>query len=122
MTMKRLLVVDDDQVIRMLLLEYLSCSGFLVEAVENGSECLEKLSQELPDVLLLDFQMPDMSGLEVLQKIRENADLAQLPIIMLSANNDTERIVQENNLEADAYILKPFKMPDIIIAVKQVVN
>lgn len=114
------LIVDDDQVIRLLLSEYLSSCGFSVEALDSGIQCLESLTDGMPDVLLLDFQMPVMTGLEVLKSIRKDAKMKNLPVIMLSANKETEKIIEQSEVAAQKYILKPFEMPDIVSAINEV--
>src|SRR2546425_1120221 len=105
---KRILVVDDDPVIRTLITEYLSSLGYEIDAVESGKLSLSKLQGPLPDLVLLDFQMPDMTGHQVLQSIRDNPRTATLPVIMLSANSDTESAVSQTNIKADRYLQKPF--------------
>jgi CheY-like chemotaxis protein len=117
---KKVLIVDDDQVIRLLLSDYLTSCGFEVETLESGIQCLESLSKGLPDVLLLDFQMPVMTGLEVLESIRKDENMKNLPVIMLSANKDTEKLVTNSGVTADLFIIKPCEMSAIHDAVKRV--
>ncbi|NLF25873.1 MAG: response regulator, partial [Deltaproteobacteria bacterium] len=79
-------------------------------------------ANELPDILLLDFQMPVMNGLEVLKSIRGDPALQKLPVIMLSANRDTEKYVTAAGLSADRYIIKPFEMCEITEAIQSLVT
>ena len=111
---KQILVVDDDPVIRTLLVECMSCFGHSVSAVESGAKCLESLKESLPDVLFLDLQMPDMTGLEVLEQIRANEQTAKIPVIMLSANSDSAAINKDHQAQASAYVQKPFDMKKML--------
>jgi CheY-like chemotaxis protein len=111
---KTILVVDDDPVIRTLLVECMSCFGHKVSAVESGAMCLDSLKGELPDILFLDLQMPDMTGLEVLKHIRANDKTARMPVIMLSANSDSAAVNSDDQAKATCYVQKPFNMKDIL--------
>lgn len=119
---KRLVVVDDDPVIRMLVSEYLNAHGHELTVLESGTECLETLSaaDPLPDALVLDLIMPDMTGFDVLQKIRADERLKNLPVILLSANADSEKDARQHDVSADYYLLKPFEMPELLKAVDTV--
>lgn len=111
---KNILVVDGDPVIRTLLVECMSCFGHIVSAVESGAKCLDSLKSSIPDVLFLDLQMPDMSGLEVLKQIRSNEETAKIPVIMLSANSDSAAINSDEQAKATAYVQKPFDMKKML--------
>lgn len=117
---KRILICDDDPVIRVLLSDYLVNFGFQVDSVETGVQCLDRVHKQPPDVLLLDFQMPVMNGLEVLNSIRRDGRTRDLAVIMLSANKDTEKLVQASGIGADLYIVKPFEIATIIPAIEQI--
>jgi len=114
---KKIIVVDDDPVIRSLISEIISSFGHTVEAFENGETCLEKLLTELPDVLVLDLQMPGMDGNQVLAKLRDNKRTADVPVIMLSANSDAASD-SPTSLRADRYVQKPFNVTDFISALE----
>lgn len=118
----KIVVVDDDPVIRILVTEYLATQGHEVEVCSSGKECLTRLSKSggevLPDIVILDLLMPEMSGAEVLQKIRNNKDTASLPVIMLSANSEAQAVTKTYNVRADSYIQKPFVIQTILDAVK----
>ena len=109
----KVMLVDDDPVIRTLLKDYLSALKYDVCVLENGIQCLELLTKQPPDVLLLDFQMPVMNGLEVLRSIRKTPSLQNLIVVMLSANKDTEKLISESGLTAQHYIVKPFEMRSV---------
>ena len=119
----RVMVADDDPVVRVLVNEFLSARGYQVESVENATECLQKLeSQEVPDVLVLDLLMPDMTGIEVLRQLRSNPKTSNVPVIMLSADYDTAAIVGANQVSADEYVQKPFGAKEILKAIQHLVE
>jgi len=115
---KRFMIIDDDPVIRMLVSEMVTSLGHSVETAENGSEALSRLDNGRPDIIILDFQMPDMTGLDVLTRIRENPLTQGLPVIMLSANSSAASLGDDQGVAADCYLEKPFKMGDFISAIK----
>jgi len=119
---KKVLVADDDPVVRILVSEFLSSKGYQVDTLDSGGACLEYLKQEVPDVLLLDLLMPDMTGIEVLRTVRNDPRTSRLPIVMLSADTDTESVISTNDLSADAYVQKPFGMNEIISIMEQIVK
>ena len=112
------LVVDDDPVVRMLIKECLSVHGYTVETLESGPQCLERLKAKAPDLVFLDLLMPDMTGIEVLTRIRSNPKTAELPVIMLSAHTDTASVMREEKYEPNQYLQKPFNMRQILGAVE----
>ena len=88
LTTKRIMVIDDDPMIRFLVQEYLTVLGYSVQAFEGGAEALATLGSSLPDLVVHDMQMPDMNGVEVLKRIRENPDTSGVPI-QLYISSDT---------------------------------
>ena len=119
MSAKRILIVDDDPVIRTLVGDYLGAYGFEIELLESGGSCLAALKNRIPDLLIVDLQMPDMTGIEVLKRIRENALTAPLKVILLSANNTTESLATQSGVKADYYLEKPFDMKVLLGLVKE---
>ena len=117
-TAKKVLVVDDDPVIRILVSDYLSAKGCQVDVAENGQSCLEELEENLPDLVFLDLQMPDMNGLDVLRSIRSNPRTAELTVVMLSANLDISDLTSSTAIVPDGHITKPFKMDSLLEALQ----
>lgn len=115
---KRILVVDDDPVIRVLIEEYLSNQGYEVMVVADGSECLDTLSDFQPDILVLDLIMPELNGVDVLKSVRANPNTEKLPVLMLSANTDTEAVTDSYKVNANKYLQKPFNLKEVLDAVK----
>jgi two-component system cell cycle response regulator len=105
----RLLVVDDDPINRRLLARYLERLGHAVTTAADGGAGWELLRDGDPvDVVLLDVLMPELDGYEVLERIRAHAGLRHLPVIMISAVEETDSIVRCIELGADDYLPKPF--------------
>jgi adenylate cyclase len=103
-----ILVVDDDRVNRMLLARALGASGHDVTMAENGLEALEALRAAPVDVVLLDIVMPELDGIATLEQIKSDPDLQDLPVIMISALDDYDSVVQCIQLGAEDYLPKPF--------------
>ena len=116
----KVLLVDDDPVIRMLVCDCLTAYGYSVDQATCGTECLEMLAKSKPQLIILDLIMPDITGLDVLQKIRSQDDLNGIPVILLSADPDVQMNAAERNLSADKYLQKPFNIYTIVDAVKSV--
>lgn len=103
----RLLVVDDNKINRMLLTRSLELQGHVVDTAENGKEGLEKLRTGAFDLVLLDIEMPEMDGFEVLAACLKDVELRQLPIIMTSAMDELDAVVKCVELGAEDYLTKP---------------
>jgi len=117
-----IMVADDDPVVRVLVQEFLSARGYSVQSAESATECLSKLSNEVPDILVLDLLMPDMTGIEVLRNLRSNPLTSSVPVIMLSADTDIEALVCANDISADQYVQKPFGAKEILAAVEKLTS
>jgi len=101
------LVVDDHEMNRDLLTRYLKREGRLVATAENGRQALAMLIMRPFDVVLLDLMMPEMTGFEVLARMRDDPDLRHIPVVVVSALEDTESIVRSIELGAEDYLTKP---------------
>jgi len=114
-----ILVVDDEKrMVRFIRLN-LEQDGFKVISAFNGTEALEQVRKNLPDLVLLDVMMPDMDGFEVLRKIRQASNV---PIIMLTAKGEEEDRIRGLELGADDYITKPFSPREMVSRVKAVLR
>ncbi len=103
-----ILIVDDEPAGRHTLESILEGQGYRLEMAGNGLEALEKASQLFPDVILLDVMMPGMDGFEVCRRIRKDPALAEIPIIMLTALDDRQSLLDGLESGADDYITKPY--------------
>ncbi|MDQ2693485.1 MAG: response regulator, partial [Chloroflexota bacterium] len=102
-----LLVVDDNRVNRILLSRGLEAHGHRVETAENGREALEKLRKDSFDLVLLDIEMPEMNGYQVLETCLQDPDLRDIPIIMTSSLDELDSVVRCIELGAEDYLNKP---------------
>jgi DNA-binding response OmpR family regulator len=117
MTAGTILVVDDSPANIRLLEAVLSVHGYAVRSAANGPDALASIAEEAPDLVLLDVQMPGMNGHEVCRRIRENADTAMLPVIVITASGNEEKLAA---LEAgaDDFITRPFDQAELLARVK----
>jgi diguanylate cyclase (GGDEF)-like protein/PAS domain S-box-containing protein len=102
------LVVDDHETIRHLLRRVLQSQGHTVLTAASGSEALALLRIQSIDLVMLDIMMPEMSGIEVLERIKANPDTQDIPVLVVSADTDTDKVVTCINLGAEDYLVKPF--------------
>ncbi len=109
--MTRILIVDDIKDNLHLLSFELEDEGYETIMAQSGKECLQAVDTQNPDLVLLDLRMPIMDGLETLKHIRSHKGPDELPVIMVSANEDTDDIIKALDLGAQDYIAKPFVYP-----------
>ncbi len=105
----KLLVIDDDKDIRMMLKDYFQLMGYLVYLAESGQEALEKIAEH-PDLILLDINMPQLDGLEVCKRIRNQINV---PILFLTAKIEEQDKINGFMAGGDDYILKPFSLEEL---------
>jgi len=103
-----LLIVDDNSMNRIMLSRYTKRLGYQSTLVENGRQALEKLQNESFDLVLLDVQMPEMDGYQVLEQMKAHPYLREIPVIMISAVDELESTVRCIELGAQDYLPKPF--------------
>ena len=103
-----LLVVDDNSVNRIMLSRYITRLGYRATLAENGRQALDKLQGEPFDLVLLDVEMPEMDGYQVLEHLKTNPRLRDIPVIMISAVEELESVVKCIELGAQDYLPKPF--------------
>ena len=113
----KILVVDDVQSNVLLLKALLGREGFGIVYAMNGTEALEKVKSEHPDLILLDVMMPDMDGFEVAGRLKVEPEQAEIPIIFLTALNDSASVVKGFQLGANDFISKPFRREQLLIRV-----
>jgi two-component system phosphate regulon response regulator PhoB len=119
---QRVLVVDDEPDLLELVRVNLVQAGFEVETAEDGGEALERLRSGLPDLMILDLMLPDLSGTEVCRRVRGAPESAHLPIIMLTARADEVDRVVGLELGADDYVTKPFSPRELTLRVRAVLR
>jgi DNA-binding response OmpR family regulator len=109
-----ILIADDGRVMRTVLSRKLSEKGYSVHESDGGLKAIEMIATGNFDLLVLDIIMPDLGGLEVLQRIRENLSPTELPVIMATANDESEDIVRAFELGANDYVTKPINFPVLL--------
>jgi two-component system phosphate regulon response regulator PhoB len=119
---ERILVVDDEPDLLELVRVNLAESGFHVEATTSGREVLDRVRRSPPDLLVLDLMMPDVAGTEICRQIRATPELADLPIIMLTAKAEELDRVVGFELGADDYVTKPFSPRELALRVRAVLR
>lgn len=115
---KYILIVDDNLTNLQVTAKLLKDEGYLISLAQSGHAALIQLDQQKPDLILLDIMMPEMDGLEVCRIIKKNDDLKDIPVIFLTAKNETEDLLEGFNVGGVDYITKPFKREEILIRVK----
>jgi len=115
MSAATILIVDDEPQIRRVMLTTLTSHGYTVVEAASGEEALEKLRAERPDLIILDVNMPGISGLETCAEIRTSSDV---PIIMLTIRNSERDKVQALDAGADDYVVKPFGVQELMARIR----
>jgi putative two-component system response regulator len=113
-----ILIVDDQPTNLQILGKRLQLENYTIMAAMNGKIALEMVEERKPDLILLDIMMPEMSGFEVCEKLKNNPTSQNIPIIFLTAKTDTEDIVKAFNLGAVDYISKPFNYAELLSRIK----
>ena len=118
----KILVIDDEELILELLKFNLELSGFDVCVSTEANQTIELIGREKPDLLLLDWMLPKISGIDILKKIRQDEDIYDLPVIMLTAKNMEDDKIQGLNVGADDYITKPFSIKELMARINTVLR
>ncbi|MGN6285171.1 MAG: phosphate regulon transcriptional regulator PhoB [Afipia sp.] len=114
----RILVVEDEEALTTLLRYNLDAEGYDVETVARGDEADTRLKERVPDLVVLDWMLPGLSGIELCRRLRARPETKQLPIIMLTARGEESERVRGLATGADDYIVKPFSVPELLARVK----
>lgn len=109
MTDKKSIVAVDDSAIILKTLEKLLSEKYAFHAFSKGMRALKYLKEETPDLIILDIEMPEIDGYQMLEMIREKPDLREVPVIFLTSNSDKEHVVKAVKNGADDYALKPIE-------------
>jgi DNA-binding response OmpR family regulator len=115
----QILVVEDEPLSQDMLVRRLNSRGMRVATVSDGPQCLEWLKANVPDLMLLDVQLPQMGGLEVLKRVREHFTHDALPVILVTALGESEDVVRGLEAGANDYVVKPINLP-VLLARMQV--
>jgi len=118
----KILIVDDEEDILDLVDLSLTADGFDVITARSGPEALEKVKEEMPDLILLDISMPDMDGYEVMRRLKGDRRTSSIPIIMLTAASDKRDKVRSFSAGADDYVVKPFDADELTARIEAVLS
>ncbi len=110
----RILIVEDEEPLSLLLRYNLEAEGYEVEIVARGDEADTRLRETVPDLVVLDWMLPGLSGIELCRRLRARPETKTLPIIMLTARGEESERVRGLATGADDYIVKPFSVPELI--------
>ena len=114
----RILIVEDEEPLTMLLRYNLEAEGYEVETAARGDEADTRLKESTPDLVVLDWMLPGLSGIELCRRLRARPETRQLPIIMLTARGEESEKVRGLATGADDYIVKPFSVPELLARVR----
>jgi DNA-binding response OmpR family regulator len=114
------LIVDDDDGLRAFLRAALEGDGCIVREAASAEEGLAALDEELPDLILLDVEMPRMNGIEMLQRVRERHGVETIPVVMFSGKVEAEEAAEEAG--AQAFIGKPFDPAELLASTRQLLR
>ena len=120
--LSKIFYIEDDTNIRELVEYTLKSSGFSVQGFEFAESFFKKTKTEKPDLILLDIMLPDMDGISILKEIRNNSDLKDIPVIMLTAKSGQLDKIKGLDEGADDYITKPFDIIELISRIKAVLR
>lgn len=122
MSEARILIVDDEAAIREMISMALEVAGYRWQEAENASLAHTKIVDERPDLVLLDWMMPGVSGLELARRLKRDESTREIPLIMLTAKSDEDNKIQGLDAGADDYITKPFSTRELISRVNAVLR
>jgi len=118
----RIMIVEDEEPLTLLLRYNLESEGYEVETSARGDEAEIKLKESPPDLLVLDWMLPGMSGIELCRRLRARPDTERLPIIMLTARGEESERVRGLATGADDYIVKPFSVPELLARIRSLLR
>lgn len=116
--MAKVMIVEDEEAVSLMLRYNLEAEGFEVEQAFRGDEADIRLKEITPDLLLLDWMLPGLSGIELCRRLRARPETERLPVIMLTARGEESERVRGLATGADDYVVKPFSVPELIARVK----
>ena len=116
--MPKVLVVEDEEPLILLLRYNLEAEGYAVETCTRGDEAELLLRESQPDLLLLDWMLPGLSGIELCRRLRSRAETERLPVIMLTARGEEQERIRGLTTGADDYVVKPFSIPELMARIR----
>lgn len=120
--MPKVMIVEDEEPVSLLLRYNLEAEGFEVEQAFRGDDAEMRLRETIPDLVLLDWMLPGLSGIELCRRLRNRAETERLPIIMLTARGEESERIRGLGTGADDYVVKPFSVPELIARIKAILR
>jgi two-component system phosphate regulon response regulator PhoB len=114
----RVFVVEDEEALSVLLRYNLEAEGYVVDTASRGDDAELMLQEQLPDLLILDWMLPGLSGIELCRRLRVRPETEKLPIILLTARGEESERVRGLSTGADDYVVKPFSTPELMARVR----
>ncbi len=111
---KKILTIDDSKMVRMIVASTFQPYDCIIVVAADGAEGVEVALKEKPDLIFLDITMPVLNGIDTLAKIRATPEIAAIPVVMLTAESDGQRLGMADQLKVNGYIAKPFKGEQLI--------
>ena len=119
---KKILLVDDEPDIRLTVSKRLMNKGYRVTEAENGKIALDIIEKQVPDLVILDVMMPELNGYQVCRKLRERPETKELPVLMLTAKDQTTDRFWAEEVGVTEYITKPFEDEELLAAVQRLLR
>lgn len=119
---KRILLAEDEEVLRMLIADTLEDEGYAIDEACDGEEALEKITQQDYDLVLLDYMMPGMTGLDVTEKVRQMPEKAGLRILMLTAKSQKSDQDLARQIGVNYFMAKPFSPVELLDLVDEILS
>ena len=113
-----ILIVEDESDLAIMLRYNLEAEGFRVQTAASGDEAVEAMRDKLPDLILLDWMLPGLSGIELCRRWRSREETSRIPIIMITARGEEEERVRGLATGADDYVVKPFSVPELLARIQ----
>ncbi len=120
--MPRILIVEDDEPLALLLRYNLEAEGYETETITRGDEAELRCKENMPDLIVLDWMLPGVSGIELCRRLRAQSATQTLPILMLTARGEEAERIRGLSLGADDYVVKPFSVPELMARIKTILR
>lgn len=120
--MPRILVVEDDETLALLLRYNLEAEGYETDVAPRGDDAELRIEENQPDLVILDWMLPGLSGIELCRRLRMREKTSQLPILMLTARGEEGERIRGLSLGADDYVVKPFSVPELMARIRTILR
>ena len=117
-----ILIVEDEESIQELLIYNFQSEGFDVRALDGSGDVVRDIVDEPPDLIVLDWMLPNMSGIEICRSLRARAETRDIPVIMLTARGEENERIRGLATGADDYVVKPFSVPELVARVRSLLR